>query len=451
MEGEGWTVVKGKSREVVKCCGENTVSKVTGYKKLGESRVYYPLHQWGVQFFSKIAKLAQSEAAVYKSRLQAYDIKHIDLLEVAAQSPRDSVSFSMTPGGQKYQMKIRSFRVKNKELLAEFSVDHCYQVHCSLYLFPNGIRLEYNTIAIGKFTQEIRHPEALINYLRGMTDRRFHLSFDLGDIVLEEFGAHKKLWVSGESGVWIDEKSLSLISLMDNQSSEDPETVVKTARQVKILEDSLMEEKTPVIKSSDLDAGVDVETFNQEVAKKKEKDCEKEKEPLWSSTRLDEKNEEDDMKNDTEAKHELLKSLHKTKTPIKVLCDEDIRGVFEKILQVSEKFGDKNKNDPKVLRDLMFMVEALYDVLKQKENHRIDMGEDDESEDKNQSLSVNHLAMNMQRLLEGKEVRVKRKEKREAEDQADWKNSLFSQGIEDLDNLTSDPDLDEGKDWSSWA
>ena len=449
MEGEGWTVVKGKSREVTKCCDENTVSKVTGYKKLGESRVYYPLHQWGVQFFTKIARLAQSEAAVYKSRLQTYEIRHIDLLEVAAKNPRESVNFSMAPGGQKYQMRIRSFRVKNKELLAEFSIDHSYQVHCSLYLFPEGIRLEYNTIAIGKFTQEIRHPEALINYLRGMTDRRFHLTFDLGDIVLEELGAHKKLWCSGEHGMWIDEKSLTLISQMNNMSMENPESVVKAAKQVTILEESLMEEKTPVIKSSDLDAGVNVEEFNEEAAKKK--DCEREKEPLCSSTRIEDKNEEDELKSDREIKHELLRSLHKTKTPIKVMCDEDIKGIFEKILQVSEKFGDKNKDDPRVLRDLMFMVNALYDVLKQKENHRIDVDEDDEARDKSKSLTMNSLAMNLQKLLEGKEVRDKRREKKEAEDQTDWKNSLCSQGIEDLDHIASAPDRSEESDWTSWA
>ena len=443
MEGENWVRKEGKySRKIEKCCPQNELT-ITGYPKIGESRLFLPLNRWLCQFWERITKLAQSEAAVYKGRLRTYDIKEINLLEVAAENPRERVRLNMNPGA-KYFLKIRSFRVRGNELFAEFTLDQAFSVHTSVYLFPDKIRLEYNTLAIGEWNQKIRNGEALINYLESLGDRRFHLSFSLSELVLEELGYMKKLWVSSEGGLWIDDKSLSLITMLQHKTGDEEEIIRQTAQQVGALEQSLMDERQPTLKSSDLDDGKSL----KEIEKEKEAKAEtRPLEPVLSSTRVgDQTGDQEDpsIKSESEVKRELLKSLHVNKKPIVAAEGEEVKNMFAQIAAVSDKFRDKNKDDPKVLQDLVVTVEALTEVLKQNANMRYSVGGEDNSQvfstpKKTKVQTLDGLAENLQALLKGKDVRAERTKKKEENEATDWKSRLGSDGIVNVGELFVTP------------
>ena len=449
MEEEGWETVSGSKRVIKKCCQDNGKTKTTGLPKVGESRLYLPYSKWLAQFWERVIRLATSECAVYKGRLKPYKVAEVNLLEVASEVNRPELRFMTSPGAQKYFLRIRGFTVKGGELYAQFALCQRFSVHSSIYLFRDGIRLEYDSIAVGQFTSMIRPAEALINYLNAMGERRFQMSFELGELLLEEFGAHKRLWLSSGRGIWIDQKSLELINTIEQNTDHPTRKVAMMAAQVEVLEESLMEEKGKVIKSSELEDGKTVEELKEEIEAEKEKTQNQTGAgPMLCSTAIDGGGEED-FKADTQTKVKMLNKIHVSKEPFSLPIDDNIRDIFKNIMAISEKFGDKDKTDPKILSDLAMTVDALRDLIKEKKDQPIELEEEDAgSVTRIKANSLTGLANTMQKMLEGKDVRAKRAaQKREKNNE--WSESLGWTGVEDLEKLVNSSNGEEGQ--NNWG
>ena len=398
----------------------------TGYEKVGEARLFLPLSRWTEQFWSRLTGMAASEARVYKAHLKTYPIKELNLLEVQAKNPREDVNFTMDPGGAKYLLTVRGFKVHGKELYAQLDVDNAFQIHTGVYLFHNEIRMEYNTVAVGEFDLKIRHPEALINYLSGLASRKFSMTFKLTELVLEEMGTFKKLWLSQNTGMWIDSQSIPLIKCLQLKSEAEAGEIIKTAAQMGNLEEAIMGEKEKAIKSSELDEGKTVAEVLEEQEKERDESLghlSKVGEAPLTSTRIQD-NGEDTAVDEIDRKKTLLETLHKRRTPFCIPIDNEIRDMFERIHAVGVKFGDQDKSDPKVLANLLVTVEALSEVLKEKsERASAQLAEGGENGNRIQARSVEELALGLIRVLEGRDVRDERARRRTAAIKEDWLKS----------------------------
>ena len=448
MEEEGWETVTGNKRVIKKCCQDNGKTKTTGLPKVGESRLYLPPSKWLSQFWERVIRLAASECAVYKGRLRPYKISEVNLLEVASEVNRPEIRFMTTPGSQKYFLRVRGFTVRGGELYAQFALCQRFAVHSSIYLFQDGIRLEYDSLAVGQFTSMIRPAEALINYLNALGERRFQMSFELGELLLEEFGAHKRLWLSSGRGIWIDQRSLELINTIEQNTDHPSRKVAMIATQVEALEESLMEEKGKVIKSSDLEDGKTVEELKEEIeAEKEKKQNQTGAGPMLCSTAIEGAGDEDVT--DSQTKRKMLNKIHASKEPFSLPVDENIRDIFKNIMAISDKFGDKDKNDPKVLSDLAMTVDALRDLIKEKKDQPIELEEDESgSVTRIKAHSLTGMAHTMLKMLEGKDVRAKRAAQKK-EKNNEWTESFGWSGVEDIENLVSQPSGEEAQ--SNWG
>ena len=454
MEDISWTSGKGKSpgkdREIQGRGGAKPKTK-TGYEKVGESRLFLPLSKWTEQFWTRLTGMAATEARVYKSHLKTYHIKEINLLEVQTQNPRENVEFTMDPGGAKYILSVHGFKVNGNELFAQIGIDNAFQVHTSLYLFHNQIRMEYNTLAVGKFEIPIRHPEALINYLCGLTNRKFSMTFKLTELVLEEVGDFKSLWMSQDKGMWICSQSLNLIKNLQLKTEDSEEVIVKTAQSMGNLEEVLLSKKEATVKTSDLDAGKTVEEIHREHELKKEEKTPGARGPSLTSTRIDGPGGPE-VEEDEEVQKKVLDALHRKRSPFHIPVDGVIRDMFKRIAEVGEKFGDQDKSDPKVLANILVTVEALSAFLTEKcETSAVELpeGEGDEASPRYiQAKSVEELALGLQKMMEGREKRMERRSRRMEDIRTDW---LASGLQEDMGRLWASALADQSGAAANWG
>ena len=358
---------------------------------------------------------------------------------------RDSVSFSMEAGGSKYLLSVVGFRIRGNELVASFQLDHAFAVHTSVYFFKSQIMMEYSSIPVGEFQLPIRPPEAAINYLQSLANRRFAMSFGVTELILEEMGQFKSLWLGNSRGLWIDVKSLPLIQRLQQKSLESDENIVKMAEQIETLESDVMKGKPEVVTSEELDQG---KTADEILVKKKEERAEESteiKEPMFSSTRIDGPRQEDSQE-ESDRKVDILNSIHRRQAPFAIPVDEEIVDMFEKIQAVGDKFGKEDKSDPQVLAKILVTVEALTSVIKEKCEavDTLDLGEEDEKRgSKRHPRSVDELALGLQKRMEGRDVRKQRALKKTNEIKDDWMKSGLQDdmgrlwGMEDTDHWGS--------------
>ena len=403
----------------------------TGYEKIGESRLFLPLSRWGAQFWRRICNMAAGECRVYKGMLKPYSIEEINLLEIQAEVSRDGVTFTTDPGGAKYILSVVGFKIRGNELVANFVLDNAFSIHTSVYLFKNTIKMEYSSIPVGEFQIPIRPPEAAINYLQSLTNRRYTMTYNLTELILEEMGQFKSLWMGNAKGLWIDVKSLPLIQRLQNRSEASDENVVRTAQQIENLEEEIMTGKPEVIKSSELDEGLSKEEILE--MKKEEKDekshVHNDNSQILTSTRIDGpagngiQNEEE-----SKVKGELLNSLHKKKAPIFIPFDEEIVDMLDKIQAVNDKFAKTDKADPMVLADIVVTVEALVSVLKEKgeitDALEAEEGDEEDGVRKGPARSVDELALGLSRKkLAGAKLSKQRAEEKQSRNTEDWLKS----------------------------
>ena len=239
--------------------------------------------------------MAAGEARVYKGLLKPYSIEEINLLEVEAEVARESVTFSQDAGGTKYNLSVVGFKIRGSELIASFQMDNAFAVHTSVYFFRSQIRMEYSSIPVGELQLPIRPPGAAINYLSSLSNRRFSMTFSLQEMILEELGQFKSLWIGNERGIWIDIKSLPLIQKLQQKSLESDENIVKMAEQIESLETELMKDKPVVVTSAELDEGETAEEILERKREEKNSTNSENKDQILTSTRIELPRPEDDQ------------------------------------------------------------------------------------------------------------------------------------------------------------
>ena len=429
----------------------------TGYEKIGESRLFLPLSRWGAQFWRRICNMAVGECRVYKGMLKPFPIEEINLLEIQSEISREGVSFSTDPGGAKYILSVVGFKIRGNELVANFVLDNAFAIHTSVYLFKNKIKMEYSSIPVGEFQIPIRPPEAAINYLQSLTNRRYTMTYSLTELVLEEMGQFKSLWMGNAKGIWIDVKSIPLIQRLQNSSEATDDNVVRTAQQIESVEEEIMMAKPDVIKSSELDEGLSKDEILEMKREEKEEkpQVNNDNSQILTSTRIDGPggnsiSQEEEIK----MKGELLNALHKKKAPIFIPFDEEIVDMLDKIKAVNDKFEKTDKTDPKVLADIVVTVEALVSVLKEKgeitDALEAEEGHEEDGTKRGPARSVDELALGLSRKkLAGAKITQQRAEDKQSRNKEDWLKSGLQDDLGRLWGPGREQDAEQKGGWGS--
>lgn len=408
------------------CC--NNGKTQTGYPKVGESRVFLPLNQWQLNWARNLAMYARSEALVYGGRLKTSPVKEINLLEVGAMNPRDEVQFTSNTASTKYIFRIMAFRIRGKLLTAQWQIDQTWAVHSNVYLFPGSIKLEYDSLVVGEFLQEIRNGEKLVNYLHHLTDRRFSFTFGLSDLILEEFSLFKSLWSCGHKGFWIDQQSIPLVNQLYLQNESAADETVETADQIKKLEKTVMENTERPLKTSELDNGKTVQDLKD--ANKKQKEERAKDSKMFTSTRIGatglgassmgvEEEEENEEVDSSKIAHLALREINSTGKAYVPPPDDEIVGLVKLITEVSRKMEKQEQSGTRNLNGCLLVVDALREAL-----NKPKLWADPSEMDGASKAELSQIAEIMKNIMEGRSEKKKQSCEEEDPDTrtSDWCN-----------------------------
>ena len=429
------------------CCHNGKTQ--TGYPKVGESRVFLPLNQWQLNWARNLAMYARSEALVYGGRLKTSPIKEINLLEVGAMNPRDEVQFTSNTASTKYIFRIMAFRIRGKMLTAQWQIDQAWAVHSNVYLFPGSIKLEYDSMVVGEFIQEIRNGEKLVNYLHHLTDRRFTFTFGLSDLILEEFSLFKSLWSCGHKGFWIDQQSIPLVNQLHLQNQSAANDTVETADQIKKLEKTVMENTERPLKTSELDKGKTVQDLKEANKKNKE---ERAKDPkMFTSTRLGatgleasnmgvEEEEESEDAGPPKIAQLMLKEINSTGKAYVPPPDEEIMGLVKLITDVSKKMEKQEQSGTRSMDGCLLVVDALREAL-----NKPKLWAEPSEMDGSDKAELSQMAGIMKNIMEGRTEKMKKSCEEEDPDprNSDWLD-FSSRPDENFNPDVKDPKFDWG-------